>query len=118
MMFYVAAILLFTSFMWYYFWNKRERVPASDTISAPASDTISAPNKRCMPQKRRQEMMPPPIDMNNPIAKMIMSNPEMMLNMMPEGTEKEQIKSMLSVPGFREMMTNPDMLKHMMVKED
>ena len=50
-------------------------------------------------------------DMNNPLVKAVLSNPEMMLSMMPESSEKQQMKVMLDNPMFKEMIKDPKMLE-------
>ena len=52
--------------------------------------------------------------MDNPIITEIMKNPEMMINMMPEGGERDEFRKMLENPLMKSMMSNPELMKGMM----
>ena len=58
--------------------------------------------------------IPPDSFMNNPLFDQMLSNPELMLSMMPDSEEKKQMQEALKNPLFKSMLTNKELMKQMM----
>lgn len=87
-----------------------------DAFTKDKSPTLQPPPSGKKKSKKRGRAMPAPQmggmpDFNHPMMQSMLSNPDMMLNMLPPGPDKDRMKTMLGNPMFRSMLGNPEMLK-------
>ena len=72
------------------------------------------PNEKPNEKLDQSANIPPDSFMNNPLFDQMLSNPELMLSMMPDSEEKKQMQEALKNPLFKSMLTNKELMKQMM----